>query len=83
MRVAMCQPCKDNLTEEQHDDIMQCVIAGWQKDVDTLPWTDEKKQAHMDRYSQLQIVANSENVPVDILQKKFDIYKQEVKNVLN
>jgi len=83
MRVAMCTICKSNLIEEQHDSIMQTVINGWGEQVKGLDWEEEKKQAYMDRYSQLNIVTNSENVPQDILETKFSEFSKvkEVKNV--
>jgi len=59
MRVALCMDCKKHLTEKHHRNIMKCIIKGWQKDVDTLPWTEEKKKAHMDKYSALEIVIKS------------------------
>ena len=80
MRVAICQPCKNSLKEEHYNEVMQCVIAGWQKQVDVLPWSKEKKQSHMDKYSKLRIVTNSENVQPDVLEHKFNQYKKEVEN---
>ena len=74
MNVAMCQGCKNNITDEQHTDIMQSVISGWQVQVDNSDWTDEKKQAHMEKYSQLEIVSNSEDIPPDVLDNKFNTY---------
>ena len=76
MRVAMCVDCKVNLTDKQSNEIMQCVIKGWQVQVNELDWTDEKKKAHMDRYSQLEIVANAENVPQDILDVKIQEFQK-------
>ena len=86
MRVAMCIDCKNNLTENNSSDIMQSVINGWQVQVDSLDWTKEKKQAYMDRYSQLEIVTNAEGIQPDVLNNKLKEHlesKLESKNVNN
>lgn len=83
MRVAICTDCKSTLTQEQENDIMASVIAGWQLQVDTLPWTDEKKQAHMDRYSALEIVFNADKATDNVLAVKLNEYQQGVKNVIS
>jgi hypothetical protein len=82
MRVAMCKQCKETLTDEQSEKIMTCVVKGWKKEVDKLPWTPEKKTAHMEKYSALEIVASAEDEPADILKEKMEIFrvKKELKN---
>jgi hypothetical protein len=77
MRVALCKPCKGNLTEVKNKEIMDCVIEGWREEVKTLPWSDEKKKDYMDRYSKKEIICMAEGVPKDILQKKLKKYKED------
>ena len=69
MRVAICKPCKEKLTEEHHTQVMDCVKAGWVEEVKTLPWSDKKKQDYIDIYSQKEIVCFSNGVPDDVLKK--------------
>lgn len=83
MRVAICKPCKANITDEDNQKIMACVIKGWQKEVDMLvkdekrpDWTEERAEAHMDKYSSLQIVTNSTNLPQDICEEKLAEFKE-------
>ena len=72
MRVALCKPCKSQLSEKHHDKVMGSIIKGWRVEVDNLKhWDKAKKDAYMEIYSQKQIVCKSENVPVDVLDKKF------------
>lgn len=74
MRVAICVDCKDNLAEEDEEDIMKCVVKGWDISTNDLvrksAWTEEKKKDYMKKYSKLKISCKSEGVPEDILKKK-------------
>ena len=83
MRVAICKPCKETLTEKDEPKIMDCVIKGWQVEVDNInTWAKEKKEAYMSVYSQRKIICKSDDVPQDILDKKFTehLVKKEKKN---
>ena len=75
MRVAICKPCKEKLTEEHHTQVMDCVKAGWVEEVKTLPWSDKKKQDYIDIYSQKEIVCFSNGVPDDVLVKAQENYQ--------
>ena len=69
MRVAICKPCKEKLTEEHHTQVMDCVKAGWVEEVKTLPWSDAKKKDYLDTYNKKEIVCFSDNVPDDVLKQ--------------
>ena len=75
MRVAICKPCKEKLTEEHNIEVMDSVKAGWVEEVKTLPWTEEKKQNYIDTYSQKEIVCFSDGVPEDVLKKAHADYQ--------
>ena len=76
MRVAICKPCKETLSEEDNVSIMDCIKAGWTEEVEKLNWTAEKKQVHLDRYSKLEIISRSEGMPIDIIENKLTEYKE-------
>jgi hypothetical protein len=82
MRVAICKPCKEGITEKDNDKIMKSVQEGWEEEVKTLPWKEEKKKAYLDRYGKLEIVCFSGGIPEDILKEKHTDYmkKKEGKN---
>ena len=75
MRVAICKPCKEKLTEEQNAEVMASVKAGWIEEVKVLPWSDEKKQDYIDNYSKKEIVCSSDGVTDDVLKKSHIDYK--------
>jgi hypothetical protein len=84
MRVAICKKCKEGLTEDDNERIMKCVLRGWDVETDELVkdkkkpnWTKEKKDAYMYRQAQLEIVTNSDGMPVDIMEKKLKKYKED------
>ena len=56
MRVVMCLRCQDTYIEKDNKDIMESVIAGWEKELKELPhWSENKKDDYMKKYSQLKI----------------------------
>lgn len=77
MRVAICKLCK--VEELNHDKIMECVIEGWKREVkEIIAWSDEKKEEHIEVYSQKKILVKSENVPDDMIEKKFKEHQEKV-----
>lgn len=82
MRVAMCKPCKEKLTNEDTITIMDCVKAGWVEETKKLSWSDEKKQDYITTYLQREIICSSEGIPQDVLTKAhLDYKKAKVKPV--
>ena len=75
MRVAICKPCKANLTEENNAEVMTSVKSGWEEEVKVLPWSDAKKKDYLDTYKQKEIVCFSDGVPDDVLTKAHIDYK--------
>jgi len=63
MRVAICQKCKDGLTEDDAPKIMECVKLGWREEVTQLPWDESRKKKYIDRYSRLTIVRDKKVKP--------------------
>ena len=66
MRVAICKECKADLTDDDSEYIMECVIRGWDVATNDLvknkkrpTWTKEKKKAYMKKYSKLKIVRSA------------------------
>lgn len=56
MRVTLCKSCKANLSEKDSKTIMESVIKGWQKEVDSFShWSEAKKKEHMVKYKKLKI----------------------------
>ena len=78
MLVAMCQACKAKTTEEDLPKIMDTVIRGWGQEVEKLEWSKEKQSNYMDRYSQLNIVCDSEDKPNDFLAEKVQLHKAKI-----
>lgn len=70
MRVAICKKCKDKLTDGDTTRIMDSVKKGWEKELETLDWSEEKKKNYLEGYSKKQILCNSEGIPTDIIEKK-------------
>ena len=54
MRVCVCTTCKP-LVKDNLELIMAKVYNGWLHDLEGLPWDEAKKQAYIDKYSQLTI----------------------------
>lgn len=77
MRVAICKPCKEQLVEKDSVAIMDSVKQGWADEVAQLPWTAEKKQEHMDKYSKLEIVSRAEGIAPDVIEDKLIKYKED------
>ena len=55
MTVMLCTDCFFDVKPDDMKAIMESVINGWQSEVDSLEWEDDKKFAHMDRYSKKRI----------------------------
>lgn len=57
MRVVMCLPCQEKYkdTPKEHDEVMECVMAGWEKEIEQLKWNKKKKDEYLDKYSKLKI----------------------------
>ena len=56
MRVAICKPCKAIVKEKDYPVLMKSVIAGWQREVNSLDhWDKAKKVAHMKVYKKKKI----------------------------
>lgn len=70
MRVTICRICKDKLTPDDEPEIMKEVVAGWQAEMGQVKWSENDKKDYMDRYSKRKIICRSENVPLDVLDKK-------------
>ncbi len=85
MRVAMCEKCMLNLTndEKETNEIMKKVYRGWQHEVETYAgWkekSEEKKRDYLERYSKKRIVVRADELPGDVVKKTFDKYKKAVK----
>lgn len=80
MRVAICKTCKAILTKDDEKEIMETVIAGWQKEVDGLKnWSAEKKKQHMDTYSKKKIITKVGNKNIYKLQKELKEHNDKEK----
>jgi hypothetical protein len=75
MKVALCKQCKENLTSDDYVKIMDCVVRGWQQELDRSNWSEEKKKTYMDRYSKLVILCDAEDKSKDYLLNKYQEYK--------
>lgn len=74
MRVAVCKPCKATLGEHHEKKIMDAVIKGWDMEMKEYKWKPEKREAYMGVYSHRAIVCKSEEVPKDLLDKRYGEY---------
>ena len=80
MRVAICKPDKAKLTENDFDYIMECVFQGWLLELEenkTGHWSKEKKDRFIQVYKKKRIVAKADGVPIDVLKKKLNQYKEK------
>ena len=78
MRVCLCQKCKDNLTDSDIPAIMESVIEGWKEETNKLTtWSQEKKDAYMDRYSRRKIICKSEGMEKPHLDNKLKEFKEK------
>ena len=78
MKVALCQPCKDSITEKDYPRIEDSVIRGWEQEITQLGWSEPRKKEYMDRYSQIKIVCDSEDKHNDHLKEKMQVYKTNI-----
>lgn len=71
MRVAMCVDCKAGYREQDNKMVMDCIIKGWEDEVNGFKhWTEEKKKDYLDRYSKRYIITCSDGMKDDILKDK-------------
>ena len=83
MSVAICKQCQEKNLHTNFSDIMNCVINGWQKEVNDLiadekkpQWTEKKGRDYMGRYKTLKILADTKGQDEDSLNK---VLKEAVK----
>ena len=77
MRVAICDKCKEELTEDDNDKVMDCVIKGWDMETQYIPhWTEDMRKSHMDKYSKKNIMFQSAGMANDVVEKKLKIIKE-------
>ena len=63
MRVTLCKSCKSQLSDKDSDEIMQSVIKGWEKEVNSFShWSVAKKKEHMSKYKSLKIKGEKDGV---------------------
>lgn len=80
MRVMICKPCLKALKEEDHEEIMNCVIRGWDVETDLLiankrkGWDKQKKDAYMEKYSKLSIAFKDDGLSEDLRKHKYKKY---------
>lgn len=84
MRVVTCKLCKPDVTEEMNEEIMACVIKGWEVETDLLvkdkgkpAWTKEKKKEYMEVYSKKGIVTIADGKDEGHLKKALRKYKEK------
>ena len=78
MRVTICKSCKEGLTDEGLEVVMNSVVKGWEKEVEGLNhWSKDKKADYITNYSKKEAVCKATNMPVDVLEKKLAKFKKE------
>lgn len=77
MRVVMCKDCQFVLTEDDHDSIMQCVVKGWNKEMEDGNWAENRKQNYRNDYFNLTIVSKSQYKTDDELKILLKQYKDK------
>lgn len=56
MKVAICKTCLLTVTDADKPKIMDSIIRGWEKELDSLPhWSAKQKEDYMARYSKLEM----------------------------
>ena len=61
MNIQICSKCKENLKEEEYEDVMQAVIDGWEYEITILNnWSEEQQQDYRDRFYNLEIIKRIE-----------------------
>ncbi len=86
MRVTICKQCKELDKHSDTSNIMECIIKGWQKEVDDLVadenkpnWTQEKANEHMEWYGNLEIVSDTDKHDEDSLNRKLEDHKNNIR----
>ena len=79
MRVAMCKSCQINLSDKDYNDIMQCVIKGWGKELENNTWSKERKEQYHNDYYKLKIIMKSQHKTNDELKKELEDFKKKPK----
>lgn len=84
MKVAICKSCKNDVTENDYNIIMEAVINGWDletrylvKDPKKSLWDEARRKKYMDEYSKRKIIFYAEGKPKDVVDKKLKEYKKE------
>ena len=88
MNVSMCVYCKDKLddSDEELDEIMKSVVAGWEIEASDLVasiskphWNDRVKKEHMALQEKKEIVFRSEGKGPDVALQKLGKFKSRKK----
>lgn len=77
MKVVICQKCKESLEDKDLEGIMKSVVIGWEKELEKLNWSEERKKAYMYKYSKLEPVCVSENKPILVLDEKLNLFRDK------
>ena len=92
MRICICKDCKKDVKESDYKNIMKKVYRGWEMETSGLVtqrhknkmtsrvWDKEYQKKYLDRMSELEIVADIEGLPDDIVIKKLKEYKDKEKD---
>ena len=68
MRVCTCVSCKQSFDSEKYALVMSKVYKGWEHELKTLNWTEDKKQSYLKKYSEIEIVTKPDGKPNAILE---------------
>lgn len=77
MRVCMCKECNSKYDHKDYDKIMQCVNAGWEKEMEERNWEDNRKENYRKKYNKLKIITSSLGKPDDVLKKELKEFKDK------
>lgn len=81
MRVACCINCKDTIKDNNHPEIMDTVFKGWEKEIEKLNWSEQKKKAYFDEFSKKRIVCPTEGKGKDVLNQELDNFSKAIEAV--
>jgi len=74
MRIAICKKCKEE--ELDYDKIMETVVKGWEKEIESKGWTTEKIKEYFNNFGNLNIVCKFEDANLDENKLKYNSMRE-------
>lgn len=86
MKISICKPCKEALTEKDYPRLMEAAIKGWDWETDYLvrtdsyvDWDKKKKKTYMAKQRKLKIVTQTKGLSKTEITKRVKKFKSKKK----